>query len=138
MIISFNPKKSFLKANSTAKITYLGIVAQALFLASFALSRGKFFGAHISLLVAGLDLIAAYLVLDNGLLYLRGKPTGRTLAILISLGAGVYYYFHIKYGFMNILALLLCAKTTIMMFLPKARAHIVKPKKVPRSNKSYS
>lgn len=135
MLISFSPRKSFAKVNLMAKIAYLGIAAQALFLASLALSQGKLFGANISLLVAGLDLIAAYLILDNGLLYLRGKPLGRTLAILISIGLGLYYYFHIDSGPMNILALILCANTLGMMFLPKAREHIIKPKKTSTKDK---
>ena len=130
MLISINPRKAFSKANFFARVTYLTFILQGIALLVFALTRGSLFGGKASIVVAILDVIAVYLVIDTGLLFLRGKANGVKVGLVISLLTGVYYTHALHHSSMNIVGLTFSVSTIFMLLLPQSRKHIEKkPKK---------
>ena len=130
MLISINPRKAFSSANLFARITYFTFIAQALALAAFAVTKGSLFGGKASIVIAILDALLAYLVVDTGLLFLRGKPNGVKIGFVISLFTGAYYLHSLHHSNLNLVGLVFSALTILMLLIPQSKKHIVrKPKK---------
>lgn len=130
MLISINPRKAFLSANIFAKLAYFTFIAQAVAVFAFAVTRGSLFGGKASLVIAILDALLAYLIVDTGLLFLRGKPNGVKIGFVFSLLTGAYYIHSINHSSLNIVGAGFSVLTILMLALPQSRKHIVhKPKK---------
>lgn len=129
MFLAISPRKPFAKANLFARLTYLTIFVQGLLLFAFALSRGSLFGGKIGIAIAILDFIAGYLVIDNGLLFLRGKPNGRIMGFLITILNMGYYINAFDQSALNKVGAVVSVLVFLLLLLPKSNEHMVKNKK---------
>lgn len=128
MFLSMNPKKPWGEVNTLAKVTYLSIVAEALIFFAYAVSGGSLFGGHISIILRALSVLQAYLILDNGLVYLRGKASlGVPLAFIINILLGWIYFKHISHP-LDQVGVAVAVISSILLLIPASRKHIAKDK----------
>ena len=128
MFLSMNPKKPWGAVNTLAKITYLSIVVEALLFFAYAVSGGSLFGGHLSVIWRVASAFGAYLILDNGLVYLRGKASlGVQIALVVNLLLAWFYTKHISHA-LDKVALASAVISFILLLLPASRKHISKDK----------
>ena len=130
MKVVMNPIPAFKKAKSLLKGAYVAVILYSLAILAIGVTGGNLIGAHmqnwwfITLLV-----IASYMVIDSGLIILRGKRIGVSMAMLATVGvSGGVLVVSSKHGYtltddlyLGFSVFLLILLVSVSLTLPKTK-----------------